>query len=296
MAKPSKEAAYGAKLLAKLGCKPTTSFPAFEATMGWPLPPAVVPFAGPFATDRTPPVGGWYYLEDKHGPKKDGASPPWSYFAKLAKSPEKALAHFLVDLRVYGLLFGLVGFAEDPGGDVAFVDVGPGGASGEVFEHNHEVGALWEKRVTLAGFVREGYASHAEDEEDADPSDDEVDALGAPPKPDRARVKEVLALYQAGRWMVPILRGDFDQPPVPGKPPKGTGPLVVHHELCASALTGDEARARKALAAAKKWKGALTRGLAARVEANLADPRGAKLGWLKAAQLAELRAAWAAKK
>ncbi len=293
--KTSASGSYAVRLVEALGNEPATSYTPLEQVLGWSLPPEVGPFADMLADDRMPPSSGWYYLYDKHGPKKDSACPPWKVFSKLAKDPKALVSHFLHDHRVYGVLLGLIGFAEDPGGDYAFVDVGPGAKLGEVYVHNHDFGRLGAKNVTFGAFVRERYSDLwlEEDDEEISETEARIGKLGKPPKADRERSRELMKLYEANRWLIAILRGEYEELPKPSAPPRGSGPLVLHHELLASAVLGDEARARKAVSAGKKAKGLLTRALAAQVEAVFASPKSAQLGWLKPAKLGELHAHFA---
>lgn len=290
--KSTDPADYSRRLITTLGKKAADAFPEFEAVMGWPLPPGVLPLARSFAESDTPPIDGWYYLDDKHGKGAEAPCPPWKVLRKLAKDGDSALEHFLFEHRAYGLLLGLLGFAEDPGGDVGFVDVGPDAVRGELYVHNHEGGLLESMDSTLAGFVQEHYVSWTDDvdEEEVEVDAEDVEALGAPPKPDAARVKDFLRQAKRVQWAVDVLRGEFDDWPTRDAEPTFSGPLRLHYELVAGTLTGDEARQRQALASARDAKGLLTRALAARVEKNLASPKSARLGWLKGPKLAEARA------
>jgi hypothetical protein len=290
--KASMDGEHSRRLLMALGGVPADAFPEFEALMGWPLPASVLPFAHIFAEEKTPPCAGWSYLDDRHGKGEEAPCPPWRIFCELLQNGEQAVDHFLFEYRIYGLLFGLIGFAEDCGGDIGFVDVGPGGTGGGVFVHNHEVGWLEAKSTTLAGFVQEHYIEWADDVEhgvDESPVPSSViGALGAAPAPEAQRSKQLLAHARHAQWLVDIFRGEFDGTQ---KPPSQIltveGPLRLHYELLASAILGDGVGAQAAVREARDSKGFLTRSLGQRVDSLFAKPETASLGWLDAQRLRE---------
>jgi uncharacterized protein DUF1629 len=267
----SDPASYSRALLGAFGQTATRACPEFEKLFGWPLPDAVLPFARPLAAGALPSEGVLEFRRE-----------PWSRLAALSSDPKKALDYFLSGFGAHALVLGLLPFAKYKG-DVDFVDVAPGGA-GETFMHNHEVGVLEANSEPLAAFVRHAYLDCTEEEPGR--VRDRVEALKGAPRPDAKRVRQIADQYEAAAWLLDLFRGETRGWPRRGKAePKLAGPFAVHWELLVASVTGDAARAAKAVAAAGRAKGLLTRALAERVEANFAKPAAAKLGWLKAEHL-----------
>ncbi len=302
-----------ALLVKALGHTPTTRFPEFEALFGWRLPDSVLPFVELLRDDKMPGlVGGrWCFLNDKHGMPlwRDDVycseeqvilaeSPPWSVWSSLVNEPDAALDRLLYGPRNLALFAGLMPIAQDSGGDIGFIDVGPHAIGAGFYEWEHGMGGLNDSRESFTGFVRsqlEATAEFFEYEWDAE----EDPELGPPPltmealekvptsPPDRdKRVERVSENFEKVSWVAELLWGkdEVKYSELPGD----DSLLTLNAKLVASVLLNDRDGARNLCERTKQEPGVLSKALAGRVESYLRD-EPFRLAWITRENLGDAR-------
>lgn len=284
-------------LATALGLPPVHSYPPFEQLFGWPLPAGLLPFADLLHTGNVPSIGAtsWYLLDQRHGPDPEGACPPFRAFAALVGDPDRALDYFLNGRRSHMLVAGLLGIAEDAGGDIGMVDVGPGAVDAGLWVHGHSLRRLETPCETFAGFVSSGLLATLVDEDDEDDEDIErteietaLRGLRPATPPDGSRVRQLEPWWRGVEWIREVLGGDWSDPLVPAPVPARDDAIGLHARLLAAVLTGDEADAGPLLADAERSPGSVTRALGQRVGRFLAG-EDVTFGWLHRPRILALR-------